>query len=139
MAVKQLGVKTFVETGTFRGDSLEFFAIRYPNVQCYSCDISPVYAGKTKSRLRDLPNVHVWGMDSLELLRRMSYSGKPPFLFWLDAHSLSDWSTHVDAEVAFIRQNHMRGKVLIDDYDKVWKGEKLATIGNLVKVGIFDV
>src|SRR5438876_358320 len=50
---------TFIETGTFRGDSLRWVAERFPELRCYSCDINPLYVLFTRIRLRRLDNVRL--------------------------------------------------------------------------------
>jgi len=108
--------RTFIETGTFRGDSLRWVAEWFPSVECHSVDLNPAYAWLTALRLVRLGNVHCHQGDSEKFLRSVLPKVQGPIVFWLDAH----W-THgfpLNREVAAITELCRDPIIFVDD----WKG-----------------
>jgi glycosyltransferase involved in cell wall biosynthesis len=116
-----LGATHFVETGTFRGDSLAIAQERFAH--CLSIEMSPEYHAAVRQRFAHAAHVTVLLGDSPVVLRaqRAVFSGVPT-LFWLDAH----WCAADNAageksqcplleELAAIGPLHPRSAILIDD------------------------
>ena len=84
--LRELNLEWFVETGTFRGDTLEM-ALRFPFRQWHSVELSPDYFAAAQKRFAGRENVRLHLGASPEALRAL----QPAFadratLFWLDAH-----------------------------------------------------
>ena len=116
-----LGATQFVETGSFRGDSLEIAQELF--TRCLSIEMSPEYHEAVRRRFAHAAHVTVFLGDSPVVLRaqRAAFSGQATF-FWLDAH----WCAAVNAageksqcplldELAAIGPLHPRSAILIDD------------------------
>lgn len=78
------GLRTCVETGTFRGDSTEVLARRFDRV--ISVEASATLAAAAERRLRRFPNVQVRHGDSRATLPSVVAELTEPALFWLDSH-----------------------------------------------------
>ena len=116
-----LGATRFVETGTFRGDSLEIAQGLFAH--CLSIEMSPEYHEAVRRRFAHAANVTVLLGDSPVVLRaqRAAFTGEPT-LFWLDAHWCAADHTAGQksqcpllAELAAIGPLHPRSAILIDD------------------------
>lgn len=79
-------LRTFVETGTARGDSLAYAAMRPEFEQLLSCEIMPLLAAGAIARFNEDPRIAVLRMESGLFMRLVAASALPPALFWLDAH-----------------------------------------------------
>ena len=79
---ERYGFKTFVETGLFRGESVED-AVAMGFQEIYSCDLNPAYIESARERWP-------WGKfyvgESQHCLKDICDVNKEPSLFWLDAH-----------------------------------------------------
>ena len=111
----------FVETGTFRGESLA--AVHASFAECLSIELSREYYEATRQRFARVPTVKLLLGDSPAMLRehRAVYAGRST-LFWLDAH----WCVAEDTageksqcplldELAAIGPLHPHSAILIDD------------------------
>jgi hypothetical protein len=80
-----LALTTFVETGTFHGDSVDTVRDLFPRI--YTVENSPELAEAARRRFDGFANVEVVCEDSPTFLRRLSRRFQSePTLFWLDAH-----------------------------------------------------
>jgi hypothetical protein len=82
-----LGCKTFVETGTGKGDGLAH-ALKYPFNTLWSIEVIKELAEISGERFFGNERVHILNqpsLDGLELLLQGNIKS-PPILFWLDAH-----------------------------------------------------
>lgn len=118
---EKLPVKTFVETGTFRGDTLAM-ARRY-FLDCHSAELSQELHDAACKRFTDDASIHLHQGPSQDFLASVSaeMSAKPVF-FWLDAHWCSadntagqDSQSPLVEELAAIGKLHPDSVVLIDD------------------------
>jgi FkbM family methyltransferase len=117
-----LPLESFVETGTFQGDTANAMAAHFSNV--HTVELSePLYA-KAVDRLAPLKNVTVIHGSSPDALRDLSKTlAAKSTLYWLDAHWCGGGETsgrHTNecpllAEIAAIRSLNDRSVVLIDD------------------------
>src|SRR5690606_15101007 len=80
-----LPLTLFVETGTFRGDTLE--AMKSEFHELFSIELSPDLYSQALDRFRDEQNIRLIKGNSAEALRGIldSVRGRST-LFWLDAH-----------------------------------------------------
>ena len=110
--IQRLGIKSFVETGAFRGDSLSWIADRFDG-PCYSCEINSMYYKVARLRTGLKSNVILRNLDSRIFLEEIAWDVKTPMLLWLDAHWGKDWPL-VD-ELRFLQKGD-RYLALIDDF-----------------------
>jgi predicted SAM-dependent methyltransferase len=84
-AIKQYNLKTFVETGTGKGDSL-FYAAKHSFQHCYSIELNNRLFKKT-SKIFNSDYISVLnGSSSQELRKLIPQISNDPVLFFLDAH-----------------------------------------------------
>ncbi|HWF19529.1 MAG TPA: hypothetical protein VG754_09680 [Verrucomicrobiae bacterium] len=121
LLARELPLRVFVETGTFKGESLRaalpFFK------ECHSVELSPEYHAAALKNFKGCPGVHLHLGESPAWLRKeRTRFAATPTLFWLDAH----WCVAEDAagensqspllgELEAIGSLHPQGVVLIDD------------------------
>ena len=79
------GLKQFIETGTFRGDSLRWASEHFERV--WTIEISAQYQEEAKASVGALPNVEFVLGNSADHLGRICGGLTGPSLFWLDAHA----------------------------------------------------
>lgn len=115
------GLRNFVETGTFRGDTLASLLGTFR--QLYSVELSPELAGDARRRFAGEERVHLFCGDAAECLRdvRTALEGAPA-LYWLDAHwCVADGTAGEKSqcplleELAALDPLHQEDVVLIDD------------------------
>lgn len=83
--VKAHGLKVFVETGTFMGDTV---ARLHPHVwMTFSCELDRGRYDDACVRFADKANVALAHGNSGSWIRKVVRDLKVPALFWLDAHS----------------------------------------------------
>ena len=106
----------FVETGTFRGESTNFFAsFGHP---VYSSEVNPRYLGYARLRLRSLSNIHFFLGDSRHFLQQLindSRVSKGGVFFYLDAHWQEDLPLR--EEVNLIFSHWSKPVVMVDDFE----------------------
>ncbi len=118
---RELPLKLFAETGTFKGDSLnmarKFFEA------CYSVEASPELHKQARERFKGAKDLHLHLSDSPSFLRKHQREfGEKPTLFWLDAHWCNADNTSGETsqspllgELQAIGTLHRDSVVLIDD------------------------
>lgn len=85
LLASRLGFCRFVETGTFKGDSIARVRDLFPRV--VSVEIDPGLAQAAAARFADDPGVDIRQGSSPDVLRSLSSSAEAgPTLWWLDAH-----------------------------------------------------
>ena len=82
---KNLPLATFVETGTFEGDTIELVMPYFETI--HSIELSEEYYRKVVERFRASSKVHLHHGHSADVLRKMkSELAGTSILYWLDAH-----------------------------------------------------
>jgi hypothetical protein len=84
--ISQYHLQTFIETGTARGDSLDYAAQRPEFSTLLSCEIEPLLASGACCRFNEDPRISVVRMESGLFMQMVSRADLAPALFWLDAH-----------------------------------------------------
>lgn len=114
------GLKVFVETGTFKGDTLAAMAAE--GMRAISIELSEALFKRAENRFAGNPRVALHQGDSGEVLPRIIASLEEPALFWLDGHYSEGQTAHgalaspISAELATIFDHPVKGHViLIDD------------------------
>ena len=80
----RFNLKFFVETGTFRGDTVEAMRRRFDRV--YSIELAEHFYEKAKRRFAGAANVHLRQGDSGKVMPQVVSELDKPTLFWLDGH-----------------------------------------------------
>lgn len=117
--VVQQGVTHFIETGTNVGSTLRYFAEKYPEVQCFSCEPDETAYKCAISINKKNKNTQLFNIDSetflKDLLRKNPQLTESFSLFWLDAHGYGfDWP--LKFEIEFITKNFKKSCIIIDDF-----------------------
>ena len=79
-------LRTFIETGTARGDSLAYASTRPEFESLLSCEIEPLLAAGAIARFNEDPRISILRMESGLFMRLVCTSDLPRAFFWLDAH-----------------------------------------------------
>ena len=83
--IKEYKATNFFETGTFRGDGVDY-ALNFPFLQITSVEIIPEIANEAKERFSNNNNVKIITADSVSALKNELPAIKTNCVFWLDAH-----------------------------------------------------
>lgn len=129
----QYGTKVFVETGTYRGDTVKAMLKAGLFDQVHTVDIYRDRVNNARKRFCSFPYVKCWHGDSAEILPRILSGITQPALFWLDAHHSGKQiarkkiiETPLVAELTAVLQQSHEHIILIDDANYYRKfGEKL--------------
>jgi hypothetical protein len=112
--------KTFIETGTYLGDTLEFLKDSF--YELISIELSDEYYVKAIERFKTSPNIKIVHGDSGERLPEILKTIKEPCIFWLDGHYSSgntargEIDTPIYKEISAILGSSIKNHtVLIDD------------------------
>jgi hypothetical protein len=109
----------FIETGTFRGDTVARIAALVPNV--ISIELDETLWQVARQRFARRPNIQIMHGDSAHLLAAVVAELRGRALFWLDGHysgpstALSNDPTPIMAELKTILASDLGHIVLIDD------------------------
>jgi hypothetical protein len=112
-----LPVTSFVETGTWRGDSTQMMAMRYPTLPIFTSEIVEKNYRMAGSVLKKYPNVSQDLGSSDQFIARMIAEkkvGNLPF-FFLDAHWQTYWPLR--SELQHISQGGFKCVMVIDDFE----------------------
>lgn len=82
--IKQFGIRTFIETGTYKGKMV--YAVLPFVEKIYSVELDPVHFFRAQKRFAGYSNVHIIQGQSGEILPEIISKINEPCLFWLDAH-----------------------------------------------------
>jgi hypothetical protein len=121
------GVRSFVETGTYLGDTLAALSSDFAILQ--SIELSQDYHARAVARFGGEPQVHLINADSTSGLKTaIDRLEAHPALFWLDAHysggdtAKGQSNTPVKSEIGAILAGPRRSDiVLIDDLRCFWQ------------------
>ncbi len=83
--MKEYNIDSFFETGTFRGDGVEY-ALRSPFAKIISVEIISEIAAEARQKFLLQDNVNIITGDSLSILEKELPKLTGNCLFWLDAH-----------------------------------------------------
>lgn len=118
--LRKHGLDTFIETGTYKGDTLA--AIAATGVRAISVELSREYFDRANQRFAGRANVELHQGDSGEVLPRIVATLSKPALFWLDGHYSAGKTAHgelaspISDEIRCILDSPVEGHVvLIDD------------------------
>ena len=117
--IKKYPVTSFVETGTYRGDTAHFMARKYPDLPIYTCEIDEKFWKIATRRLKNYRNAKAIIGDSVTSLKRHSLSFGDFPLFFLDAHAMFNWRepNPLMEELKAIKENFKNARVIVDDVE----------------------
>jgi hypothetical protein len=78
------GLHTLVETGTFRGGTIEALRDRFARI--YSIELDDALYARARTRFAGVPHVTILHGDSAAMLPTVLAKLREPALFWLDGH-----------------------------------------------------
>lgn len=117
---KAHGLKVFIETGTFKGDTLAAMAAE--GMRAISVELSDTLFQRAQTRFAGRNGIELHHGDSGEVLPKIVASLTEPALFWLDGHYSEGETAHgalaspINGELAAIFDHPVKGHViLIDD------------------------
>ena len=124
---KKFDIKIFVETGTFLGDTTDFFKEKFDSL--YSIELSEELALRATKRFEENKNIQIIQGDSGIILSSLVPTLDKPALFWLDGHYSSEFfhegeyfvtakaeiNTPVEKELDTILKSGFMHVILIDD------------------------
>jgi len=129
-------LRVLVETGTFRGDTVEAMKRRFDRV--FTIELSREFYEAAKRRFSADPNVEVIHGDSGKVLGSLIQRIEQPTLFWLDGHhsggktAKGDKDTPVLEELEQIfRASTDRWVIVVDDARDFGKEPTYPTISEL--------
>jgi hypothetical protein len=134
---QQYGLRTFVETGTFLGDTTA--ALRPHVDHLLTIEISSELAGRARERFAGAPNVRILEGDSSRLLPEILVQLREPALFWLDGHysggitARGDVDTPVRTELLAILDHPIRKHVILIDDARDFTGGEYPTIAEVAE------
>ena len=114
--ISSLPITSFVETGTYLGDSTCYVASRYNKLQVFSCEINDEFFKQSKHRLKRFRNVELHKAYSQDFIRKLGEDkrlGNLP-LFFLDAHWYDYWPLEYEIRAINILPCAI---VIIDDFE----------------------
>jgi hypothetical protein len=82
--MRERGHDTFIETGTYLGETTAYFAPRARRV--VSIEIEPALHARAARRFADTPNVEILLGDGKDIVPRLVGELQGPCLIWLDGH-----------------------------------------------------
>ncbi|MDB6110759.1 MAG: hypothetical protein JWR69_2509 [Pedosphaera sp.] len=118
---RELPLRTFFETGTFKGESLRLARQFFP--ECHSVELSPEYHAAAVKNFAGQNGIHLHqGESPAHLRRHQAQLAAAPTLFWLDAHwCVADHTAGANSqspllgELQAIGSLHPQSAILIDD------------------------
>jgi len=117
----------FVESGTFLGETIEFFKNRFQKL--YSIELSEQLAERAQKRFAADRHIRIIQGNSADKLHEIMLELKTPCLFWLDGHYSSEFfyegeyfetakaetNTPIEKELDNILCTELNHVILIDD------------------------
>ncbi len=112
-------VDGFVETGANVGSTLVYFARKYPQISCFSCEPDMEAFRHARQNAAGCSNITLYNQTSQDFLLTLQERHPSIFqkrvLFWLDAHGYG-FAWPLKEELAFITQNFPQALILVDDF-----------------------
>jgi hypothetical protein len=104
-----------LETGTFRGSTTLFLCHNSNGSPVHSTEINPRFFQLSRRRLRFLPNLHLYNLDSRAFLSALKLRQESRAFFYLDAHWRDDLPLAEEIEL-IIGKFHTFG-IMVDDFE----------------------
>jgi hypothetical protein len=124
---RTFGLRLFVETGTYLGETAEWMA--RAGLRVLSVELDPNLHAKARMRLAAYRNVVLFEGDSAQVLPELLQNQiTAPALFWLDAHYSGEGTARADVDSPVIREidailrHNVRGHVILIDDARLFIG-----------------
>jgi hypothetical protein len=123
--LKRFNLNRFVETGTFKGDTLDYIA--RTGIDCVSIELSEDLFFSVKQRFKNFKNVLLIRGDSGQKLLEILQTIDEPALFWLDGHQMvggvrGGLITPISLELKAILEHRIKNHVILIDDARLFKG-----------------
>lgn len=135
--LQKYGLQVFIETGTFKGDTLDEMSSRVK--RAVSIELSEEFHARALKRFEGRKNIEVLKGDSGDVLPPLVATLTEPALFWLDGHYSAGNTAHgveaspISRELDCILASPVPGHVvLIDDVDQFSEQGGYPEIGRLI-------
>lgn len=125
-AVREWGIRRFIETGTFFGAMTD--AIARLGVEVDSIELDPNLYNRARRIFSNRQNIRLHLGDSAVVLPSLLAALEEPALFWLDAHysggitARGEVDTPISGELDAILRHRVRGHVLLIDDARCFDG-----------------
>ena len=125
--LRRFGLRQFIETGTYLGDTLAYIA-HDKTVTCTSIELADDYYRDAQRRFVSYPNVKLLHGDSGALLLEFVQVLRESALFWLDGHfsggttAKGDADTPISTELAAILASPIKKHVILIDDARCFTG-----------------
>jgi hypothetical protein len=135
---RRFDLHTFIETGTFMGDTTAALAKHVSRV--FTIELSPELAARARARFAEVPHIVVLEGDSSILLPGILEELRESALFWLDGHysegitARGDEDTPIRSELGAILDHPVRGHVILIDDARLFKGGEYPTIAEVADI-----
>jgi len=119
--------KTFIETGTYLGDTLEFLKDSFHEL--ISIELSDEYYAKAIERFKTSPRIKIVHGNSGERLPEILKTIKEPCIFWLDGHYSSgntargEKDTPIYKEISAILKSNIKNHIILIDDARLFFGK----------------
>ena len=117
LIISLLPISSFIETGTYLGESTAYVSRRWRNLTIFTCEINDEFFSRARQRLKTFKNTKLSQTSSPEYIKQLVSSnciGSLP-LFFLDAHWYDYWP--LQDEVKLISLSCPTAVVIIDDFE----------------------
>src|SRR6185503_7616085 len=103
-----------IETGTFRGSTTLFLAHNSGGAPVFTSEVNTRVFETARRRLRAFQNLHMYNLDSRQVLKTADLARYRRPFFYLDAHWLADLP--LSEEINVICQKWVDYVVMVDDF-----------------------
>ena len=126
--IRDYRVREFIETGTFRADSILWLAKLRPELRIRSCEKSRMFYLYSNKKIELTRNIWIYNEDSRIFLKECIPKDENIRMFWLDAHWDKDFPLLEELSIIFERQKS--GLILIDDFQVPDPSSQLGCLPN---------
>jgi len=125
--LRRYGIRRFVETGTYLGDTLAYIS-QFEGIYATSIELQNAYFCEAENRFAKHKNINLLRGDSGKILPKIVLEIKEPTLFWLDGHysggntGKGNLNTPVSAELDSILNSPIKGHVVLIDDARCFNG-----------------
>lgn len=107
---------TFIETGTYKGESLRWVKSNFSETPCYSCEPAKGLFNKAIQKNSNFKNMFIYNKTSQEMIELLNpiIDTLGTITFWLDAHGKNfQWPLRLEVDIFSKCENYF---MFIDDF-----------------------
>lgn len=138
-AISHFNASSFIETGTYYGNTSHLMAVMCPNLKLYTCEINKKYFESSKKRLKRFKNITIANQSSEIFIANLIENeniGRLPF-FYLDAHWNNYWP--LEDEINIITSKLEQSIIFIDDFQVPGRDDFKMEIASDGRICNFDL